>query len=78
MDRQLPNSDWSTSGRVSSCKLSPEVGCFWLFTLWQTSNPILAGKKVDVFKINGDDDVENRNILHLSVTKNKFLDEKLS
>ena len=25
MDRQLPDGDWSTSGRVNSCKVSPKV-----------------------------------------------------
>ena len=42
MDRQLPDSDLSTSGRVKG----------WSFTLGQTFNPSLA----DIFKIKVDDD----------------------
>ena len=45
MDRQLHHGDWSTSGRVNSCKVAG-----WLFTLGQTSNPSLAWKKVDVIR----------------------------
>ena len=51
MDRQLPDGDWSTSGRVNSCKVSPMVGHPGL-----TSLPSSAWKKADIFKLNGDDD----------------------
>ena len=27
MERQLPDGDWSSSGRVNSCKVPPMVGC---------------------------------------------------
>ena len=48
MDRQLPYGDWSTSGRVNSCNVSPKVGCLpWGATSW---------KKADILKINSDDD----------------------
>ena len=48
------NGNFSTSGRVTSCKVSPEV---WLSTLGQTSDPSLAWKKSDVFKIKDDDEL---------------------
>ena len=41
------------SGLVKSCKVSPEV---WLSALGQTSDPSLAWKERDVFKIKDDDD----------------------
>ena len=45
------------SGRVKSCKVSPEV---WLSTLGQTSDLSLAWKRVTFSKIkdDGDGDVE--------------------
>ena len=57
MDRQLPDSIWSISGRVDSYKDSPKVDCFNVYP-GQTFNPILAWKKADIFKIKGDDDEE--------------------
>ena len=50
MDRQLPDCDWSIGG-VNSCEVSPKVGCL----PWDT-NPSLAWKKANVFKINDDDE----------------------
>ena len=46
--------DWSTSGRVNSCKVSPKVGCL----PWdkRTNLACLAWKKADIFKIKGDGD----------------------
>ena len=44
--RPAPDGDFSSSGRVISCKVSPEV-C--LSTLGQTSDPSLAWKKVTIY-----------------------------
>ena len=59
MDRQLPDGDWSTISAVNSCNVSLKAGCS---TLGQTFNPNLSseGKKNDVFKINGDDDDDEK------------------
>ena len=46
-------SDFSTSGRVQSSQVSPEV---WLSTIGRTCDPSLAWKKVTFSKIKDDDD----------------------
>ena len=47
MGGQLVDGEFSTSSRVESCKVSPEV---WLSTLGQTSDPSLAWKKATFSK----------------------------
>ena len=47
MGEQLADGDFSSSGRVKSCKVSSEV---WLSTLGQTSDPSLAWKRVTFSK----------------------------
>ena len=55
MVRQLPDGDWSTSGHVNSCEVSPSVKVVCL--PWGKNTTLaLVLKKADVFKINGDDE----------------------
>ena len=57
MVRKMPDGDWSlysTSSQINFCKESLKVGC----VPWgrQTFNLSLSWKKIDVYKINYDDD----------------------
>ena len=54
VDKQLPDGNWSTSGRVNSCKVPLKVGCL----LWENIQPQLARtwKEAEVFKRNCGDD----------------------
>ena len=62
----VPDGDWSTSGWVNFCRVSPNVGCL---PGWQMSKPSFVWKKADVFKINANDDDDDLNestiIFHL-------------
>ena len=44
--------DWSTSGRVNSCKVSSKIGCSPWNKRPTLQAPSLAWKKADVYKIN--------------------------
>ena len=54
MERRLPDGDWSTY------KVSPKVYC-----LPRSKHPTLAWKKADVFRINGEDELNKIHILHI-------------
>ena len=64
----LADGDFSTSGRVNSCEVLPEV---WLSTLGQTSKPSFNSvEESDVFKINNGDDVQADVCLIIDVNDN--------